>query len=204
MAGRRFFMDEGKRNMAAEKRYQARNEAYDWIQSIVSALLICVLIFVFIARIISVEGPSMNPTLNDGDKLLVSGLFYTPKQGDIVILRKESFKEEPIVKRVIAVTGQTIDIDFEKGIVYVDGKALEEDYTAEPTWRTLDFEGPVTVPEGCIFVMGDNRNNSTDSRSDRIGFVDLRYVLGRAYLLLLPGADPSTEKKDMSRIGLLH
>ncbi len=197
-------MDEGKRNMAAEKRYQARNEAYDWIQSIVSALLICVLIFVFIARIISVEGPSMNPTLNDGDKLLVSGLFYTPKQGDIVILRKESFKEEPIVKRVIAVTGQTIDIDFEKGIVYVDGKALEEDYTAEPTWRTLDFEGPVTVPEGCIFVMGDNRNNSTDSRSDRIGFVDLRYVLGRAYLLLLPGADPSTEKKDMSRIGLLH
>jgi signal peptidase I len=197
-------MDEGKRNTAAERRYQARSEAYDWIQSIVSALLICVLIFVFFARIISVEGPSMNPTLYDGDKLLVSDLFYTPKQGDIVILRKESFKDEPIVKRVIAVAGQTIDIDFEKGIVYVDGQALEEDYTAEPTWRSLDFVGPVTVPDGCIFVMGDNRNNSTDSRSDRIGFVDVRYVLGKAYLLLLPGADPVTGKKDISRIGLLH
>jgi signal peptidase I len=197
-------MDEGKRNTAAERRYQARSEAYDWIQSIVSALLICVLIFVFFARIISVEGPSMNPTLYDGDKLLVSDLFYTPKQGDIVILRKESFKDEPIVKRVIAVAGQTIDIDFEKGIVYVDGQALEEDYTAEPTWRSLDFVGPVTVPDGCIFVMGDNRNNSTDSRSDRIGFVDVRYVLGKAYLLLLPGADPVTGKKDLGRIGLLH
>jgi len=121
-----------------------------------------------------------------------------------VVLRKESFKDEPLVKRVIAVAGQTVDIDFGEGVVYVDGKALEEDYVAEPTLRQLDFSGPVTVPEGFVFLMGDNRNDSTDSRSSRIGFVDVRYIMGKAYFLILPGADPVTQKKQLGRIGWLY
>jgi signal peptidase I len=197
-------MDESNLTREELRKRTARAEAYDWLQCIVSAMLICVLIFVFLARVVGVIGSSMNPTLNDGDMLIISDLFYTPKQGDIVVLRKESFKDEPLVKRVIAVAGQTVDIDFNEGVVYVDGVALAEDYTAEPTLRQLDFSGPVTVPEGTVFLMGDNRNDSTDSRSSRIGFVDVRYIMGKAYLLILPGADPVTEKKQLSRIGWLY
>ncbi|MGI5935228.1 MAG: signal peptidase I [Oscillospiraceae bacterium] len=162
------------------------SEIYDWIQCLVSALLICVLVFVFFVRMIDVVGHSMEPTLNDSDKVIISDLFYTPKSGDIVVLRLESFRKEPIVKRIIATEGQTVDIDFENGIVYVDGQALEEDYTAEATFTRLDFYGPVTVPEGKVFVMGDNRNNSTDSRDDRIGFIDERYIMGKVYWIVFP------------------
>jgi signal peptidase I len=197
-------MDECNLTREEIKKRASLAEAYDWLQCIVSAMLICVLVFVFLARVVGVIGSSMNPTLNDGDMLIISDLFFTPKQGDIVVLRKESFKDEPLVKRVIAVAGQTVDIDFSEGVVYVDGKALEEDYVAEPTLRQLDFSGPVTVPEGFVFLMGDNRNDSTDSRSNRIGFVDVRYIMGKAYLLILPGADPVTEKKQMGRIGWLY
>jgi signal peptidase I len=199
-----YTMDESNLTREELRKRTARAEAYDWLQCIVSAMLICVLIFVFLARVVGVIGSSMNPTLNDGDMLIISDLFFTPKQGDIVVLRKESFKDEPLVKRVIAVAGQMVDIDFNEGVVYVDGKALQEDYAAEPTLRQLDFSGPVTVPEGTVFLMGDNRNDSTDSRSSRIGFVDVRYIMGKAYLLVLPGADPVTEKKQLSRIGWLY
>ena len=130
-----------------EPKAKARIEVYDWIQSILAALIAIVLLFVFGVRMVNVDGTSMLPTLEDGDRVLVSKLFYTPKQGDIVVLRKEQFLYEPIVKRVIAVEGQTIDIDFDKGIVYVDGEALDEPYILEPTYRELDFTGPVTVPE---------------------------------------------------------
>lgn len=197
-------MDECNLTREEIKKRASRAEAYDWLQCIVSAMLICVLVFVFLARVVGVIGSSMNPTLNDGDMLVISNLFYTPKQGDIVVLRKESFKDEPIVKRVIAVAGQTVDIDFNEGVVYVDDRPLEEDYVAEPTLRQLDFSGPVTVPEGFVFLMGDNRNDSTDSRSSRIGFVDIRYIMGKAYFLILPGADPVTQKKQLGRIGWLY
>lgn len=172
-----------------EKKKQEKTDALDWVQCIVTALLVCVLLFVFVGRTVGVVGHSMLPTLNDGDRLIISDLFYTPKQGDIVVLRKESLTEEPIIKRVIAVGGQTVDIDFDAGVVYVDGEALDEDYVNSPTNRELQFSGPVTVPEGCVFVLGDNRNASNDSRDERLGCVDERYIIGRVIIRLLPISD---------------
>jgi len=162
------------------------SETYDWIQCVVYALVFCVLLFVFIVRLVDVSGTSMVPTLQDSDKMVVSNLFYTPEQGDIIIFKKLEYKDEALVKRVIATEGQTVDIDFDKGIVYVDGTALDEPYTAEPTYNQLNFEGPQTVPEGCVFVMGDNRNNSTDSRDSRIGMVDTRLIIGKVYFRAFP------------------
>ena len=129
-----------------------RAEVYDWLLCVVSAILICVLVFTFVVRLVGVVGTSMVPTLHEGDYLVTSKLFYTPKQGDIVIIRKQNFDERAIVKRVIAVGGQTVDIDFSAGVVYVDGQALSEDYVNAPTYRSLDFKGPITVPENCLKI----------------------------------------------------
>ena len=198
-------MNETWPEIKKRKMKERRGETFDWIQSLVVSLLFCVLLFTFIARVINVSGTSMLDTLHNGDRILISQLFYSPKQGDVVVLRKESFSSEPIVKRIIAVEGQTVSIDFDKGVVYVDGAALDEPYTREPTHRRIDFEDEVTVPEGCLFVMGDNRNGSTDSRDDRIGFVDSRLIMGRAYFLLIPGADTKLgEARDWGRIGFIH
>lgn len=169
-----------------EKAKKREGDLFDWLQCIVTALVACVLIFVFIGRTIGVVGSSMVPTLEQGDRLIISKLFYTPQQGDIVVLQKDSFADYPLIKRVIATEGQTVDIDFDSGVVYVDGVALDEPYTAEPTVVREDFDEPVTVPEGCIFVMGDNRNRSTDSRTDSIGCVDTRLIMGKALLRLTP------------------
>lgn len=169
-----------------EKAKKREGDLFDWLQCIVTALVACVLIFVFIGRTIGVVGSSMVPTLEQGDRLIISKLFYTPQQGDIVVLQKDSFADYPLIKRVIATEGQTVDIDFDAGVVYVDGVALDEPYTAEPTVVREDFDEPVTVPEGCIFVMGDNRNRSTDSRTDSIGCVDTRLIMGKALLRLTP------------------
>ena len=177
-------------NVKAEKAPRSvRSDIYDWLQCIVMAIVICVLFFSFIVRLVDVVGSSMYPTLEDGDKIIVSNLFYTPKQGDIVVFRKDEYREEPLVKRIIAVEGQTVDIDFERGIVYVDGEPLDEPYIAEPATDPENFIGPVEVPEGCIFVMGDNRNGSTDSRFGSLGMVDTDYVLGRAVCVVFPFSD---------------
>ncbi len=166
---------------------RSRREIYDWIHCLSIALIICVVIFAFFVRLIDVRGTSMNPTLNNGDKMFVSGLFYTPKAGDVVVFKKDEYDpERALVKRVIATEGQVINIDFDNGIVYVDGVALEEDYIMEPTTNKIDFIGPQTVPEGCVFVMGDNRNASTDSRKTEIGMVDSRLILGKAYFVIYP------------------
>jgi signal peptidase I len=162
------------------------SEVYDWVQCLVAALLFCVLLFSFFVRIIGIVGTSMVPTFDNGDSVVISKLFYTPKQGDVVVLRKESFQEEPIIKRVIAVEGQTVSIDFDEHIVYVDGEALDEPYIYEPTTESLDFDGMITVPENCVFVMGDNRNNSLDSRFSLIGCVDEREIMGKVLFRVLP------------------
>ena len=169
-----------------EQKKKKSSEALDWLQCIVSALVVAILVFTFVARTTSVVGSSMVPTLEEGDLLVISRLFYQPKYGDIVVLRKESFMSDPIVKRVIATEGQTIDIDFQEGVVYVDGVALDEPYINSLTTEPEDFTEPVTVPEGHVFVMGDNRNRSTDSRSSMVGCVDTRYILGKALFRFAP------------------
>jgi signal peptidase I len=172
-----------------EKPEQEKNSllsAYEWLESIVSAIVICILIFLFVVRVVSVDGGSMTPTLLNGEKVIISRLYNEPRQGDIVVFTKKSFGDESLVKRVIATEGQTIDIDFDRGIVTVDGVQLDEPYIAELTHRALDMHTPLTVDEGCIFVMGDNRNESTDSRSNRIGQVDKRCVLGKVLLRVWP------------------
>ena len=172
---------------AAAKELAQRRDTYDWIQCLISALIVCVLVFVFIFRVIDVKGTSMVPTLNNQDKMLVSGLFYKPKAGDIVVFKKDEYDpEKALVKRIIATEGQKINIDFDKGIVYVDEVPIEEDYINDITTTKLDFIGPKTVPEGCGFVMGDNRNMSTDSRKAEIGMVDSRLIIGKVYCILFP------------------
>ena len=189
-----------------EKQTAKGRDLYEWVQSLVGSVLVVVAIFTFVIRMMGVDGHSMLNTLQHGDRLLVvnSMLYHDYKYGDIVILRKDGvFDDDPIVKRVIAVEGQTVDIDFAEGIVYVDGEALEEDYIREPTYIAEGTEFPLTVPEGSIFVMGDNRNGSSDSRDYRLGTVDTRYVIGKAAFLIFPGPDYETEKRDFKRIGVI-
>ena len=189
-----------------ERKTVRGRDLYEWIQSLVGSVLVVVAIFTFGIRMLGVDGHSMLNTLQHGDRLMVvNPIFYHDyKYGDIVILRKTGvFDNEPIVKRVIATGGQTVDIDFNEGVVYVDGEALEEDYIREPTYTAEGTEFPLTVPEGSIFVMGDNRNHSSDSRDASLGTVDTRYVIGRAVILAFPGADESTGKRDFGRIGLI-
>ena len=189
-----------------EKQTAKGRDLYEWVQSLVGSVLVVVAIFTFVIRMMGVDDHSMLNTLQHGDRLLVvnSMLYHDYKYGDIVILRKNGvFDDDPIVKRVIAVEGQTVDIDFAEGIVYVDGEALEEDYIREPTYTAEGTEFPLTVPEGSIFVMGDNRNGSSDSRDYRLGTVDTRYVIGKAAFLIFPGPDYETEKRDFKRIGVI-
>ena len=189
-----------------ERKTVRGRDLYEWIQSLVGSVLVVVAIFTFGIRMLGVDGHSMLNSLQHGDRLMVvNPIFYHDyKYGDIVILRKTGvFDNEPIVKRVIATGGQTVDIDFSEGVVYVDGEALEEDYIREPTYTAEGTEFPLTVPEGSIFVMGDNRNGSSDSRDYRLGTVDTRYVIGKAAFLLFPGLDYDTEKRNFSRIGVI-
>ena len=190
---------------AVRKEQVQGTELYEWVQALIHSVLLVILVFTFCARLIGVEGTSMVPTLQDGDRLLVTGslLYHDYKYGDIVILRKQTFDQKPIVKRVIATEGQTVDIDFSAGEVYVDGVKLDEPYINEPTREDEGVDFPLVVPEGCLFVMGDNRNGSTDSRDTRLKTVDTRYVIGRAVMIVFPGQDLYTKQRYFSRIGLL-
>ena len=181
---------------------KARMDAFDWLQCIVTALVCAIFIFVFIGRTIGVDGKSMLQTLHHQDRVVMSNLFFTPKYGDVVIFQpsSEDFGGTPLVKRVIAVSGQTVDINFDTNEVFVDGKVITEKYINEPTRTRSDFTGPVTVPEGHVFVMGDNRNNSSDSRDHRVGMVDTRYILGKVLFLLIPGGDRDNPR-DWRRFG---
>lgn len=193
----------------------AAYEVYTLLHDLVYILACVTIVFVFAIRLVGVDGDSMYPTLHDRDYLgLLSNVFYQEvEQGDIVVMTVPYFQTEPIVKRVVATEGQQVDIDFTAGLVYVDGVLLDETYIYEPTYLSYDEMGqgltyPATVPEGCIFVMGDNRNHSADSRYAPVGMVDERDVLGKVLCVLFPGKNansdyPDCRERDFSRIGLV-
>ena len=165
-----------------------------------------ILAYSLLFRVVTVSGPSMNTTLVDGDCLLLLGnaLAGEPEHGDIIVASKKTYDSGvPIIKRVIATEGQTVDIDFQTGTVYVDGIALEERYTSTPTTRSEGVAFPLTVDEGCIFVMGDNRDVSKDSRSPDIGLIDKREVVGKAVFVLFPGNNSGKQERNFARIGVL-
>lgn len=169
----------------------------EWLEVLVTAIIAVVVVFTLIFRVATIDGSSMNTTLLENQMVVISNFNYTPKYKDIVVISRnvensletQSTSKGPIIKRVIAVGGQTVNIDFETGTVYVDNEPLKEDYISTPTHARGDVNFPLYVPEGYIFVMGDNRMISLDSRSSSIGeggLVDTRYVLGRAVFRIFP------------------
>ena len=175
-----------------EKQEAKDADLFFWLQALVTAVVVLTLLFTFVVRINRVDGHSMDNTLQHNELLLVWSLGYTPKTGDIVIVDKPTatiLRGNAIVKRVIATGGQTVDIDYENSTVYVDGQALDEPYINEtmylpgdPYMQQTHFE----IPEGSVFVMGDNRNGSTDSRHELVGAVDNSFVLGHAVFSFWP------------------
>lgn len=163
-----------------------KNEIFEWFEAVILSLACVVLLFTFIFRPVGVDGQSMMNTLKNNDRVIITNIFYKPQIGDIVVITQPTSVHHPIIKRIIATENQTVDIDFETGTVYVDGKIIDETYIKEPTYLKYDIQFPVTVSEGCVFVMGDNRNNSLDSRSSEIGMIDVRYILGKAVLRAWP------------------
>ena len=188
---------ENNSNIKKDRAGDKIKQIYEWLDTVVVAVLLVVFLFTFVFRVVGIEGNSMNNTLFDKDRVVISNFFYEPKAGDIVVISRNYNNDlddtarsaSPIIKRVIATAGQTVDIDFERGIVYVDGEPLDEPYIKELTHKSGSVTFPVTVPEKSVFVMGDNRNDSLDSRYIEIGdhgMVDTRYILGKAILRILP------------------
>ncbi len=161
---------------------------FEWLQAIISAVVIVVILLTFVFRLVDVDGLSMFETLHDHDKVFVTSLLYEPKAGDVVVISHGQEYKDPIIKRVIATEGQSIKIDYDKGQVIVDGVILNEPYIYEVMEYKAVFDNPVpdVVPEGMIFVMGDNRNNSLDSRSQRVGLIHKDDIIGKAQAVVFP------------------
>ena len=190
----------------AEVKHAAEKNLLLYLHDMIYLVAAIVILFLLIFRVVIVSGDSMYNTLWDGDYvLLLSNVLYgEPEYGDVVVVSKASYDQgTPIVKRVIATEGQTVDIDFQLGLVFVDGIALDEPYTYTPTNVSEGVSFPLTVEEGCVFVMGDNRNISKDSRSPEIGLVDTREILGKALFLFFPGTDDGASQRDYDRIGAI-
>ena len=196
----------GTEETAPERRAERLEDCvYDWARSLIAAVVGVVLLFTFLARLIGVSGPSMQDTLYTGDRLLVlNAMFCDFQPGDVVVVNAYNAQlDDTLIKRVIAVGGQTVDIDFVTGTVYVDGVPLDEPYVKEPTYTADGISFPLTLAEDEMFIMGDNRNHSTDSRSVQLGPVKEGYIQGKALFLLFPGVTPDTQTRDWGRIGLI-
>lgn len=167
------------------KKSEGTASIYEWVHSLVFAVAVVVILLTFFVRLVDVSGTSMKQTLQNKDKVIVTNFFYTPSQGDIVVISHGAEYSEPIIKRVIATEGQTLSIDFEKESVVVDGKELKEDYIQGHTHQE-DGEIPKVIPEGKVFVMGDNRGVSMDSRSKTIGLIDVKDIIGKAQFVIFP------------------
>ncbi len=166
-------------------------EVFDWIESAITAVVFVILVFTFVGRLVGVEGESMLPTLHNQDRLVSTHLFYKPTNGDIVVATKPNERNEPLIKRVIAVGGQKLDIDFAANAIFIDDKRINEPYILErmDPDRSSELELPLVVPEGYVFLMGDNRNNSWDSRVEEVGLVDERHILGKIIYRVMPYND---------------
>ena len=171
-------------NKAQAVKYQG---LYDWMQSIVVTFLLVLFLLTFVGRTMGVRQSSMMPTLHDGDRMIVRSIFYTADYGDIIIFSQQTFEDgAALVKRVIALAGDVVDINTQTGTVYVNGEALFEPFTSGPSTRPVTTSFPYTVPEGHVFVLGDNRNGSTDSRDVEIGSVDQREIIGQVVAVVAP------------------
>ena len=161
-------------------------EAYEWAESFLVPLLLFLVVFVFFVRLATVNGISMEPTLHEGQRPVLRQIGYEPQYGDIVVVDRTQDGEEPLVKRVIGKAGDVIYIDFNTHEVWRNDELLDEPYINEPTALSGDLTFPTRVPEGCVFVMGDNRNHSLDSRDSSVGMVDERRVMGEAVFRIYP------------------
>ena len=200
--------DQSAMQEVKEKKLSRRQSLFKDFRDIMVVIIVFMLAYVLFFRAVVVVGNSMYDTLANGDRLLVLNNFVyrTPRPGDVIVASKDDFKGgECIIKRVIATEGQEVDIDFETGTVYVDGVALDEPYLYSPTKRPEGMKFPLVVEPGCVFVMGDNRMDSKDSRDPEIGLIDEREILGRAIFLLWPGTGTKDcpMKFDFLRIGVI-
>ena len=165
---------------------------FEWIEALIPALIVILVLFTFLFRAnIIVNGPSMKPNLLDGYKVFVSCIDKHLSRGDIIVVDgKGTSLNKPIVKRVIATAGQTVNIDFQTGIVSVDGVALDESAYIESgiTKDQGDVSFPQKVPAGHVFVLGDNRTISEDSRYRAVGMIDQRYIIGKVNFIITPFA----------------
>ncbi len=159
---------------------------YDAVATLETAVIILILLFSLVLRPAAVIGNSMLPSFSGGDRVACIHSFSGYERGDVIIISHATRKDESIIKRVIAVGGDTVDIDFYKGTVSVNGQVLDEPYVNTPTNLSYDMTFPVTVPEGKLFVLGDNRNDSLDSRSTDIGFINENKVLGKVVFRFYP------------------
>lgn len=175
----------GNTNEENDRTGELVSNLYEWVEAAVFSLLCVALIFTFVARIVGVEGSSMIPTLHNGERLIITRMAYTPRRGDIVIVNR--YTDVPLVKRVIAIGGDTLEINDETHQVLVNGAPLDESYTAGLTWSLGFPSGVQTVPADCVFVMGDNRENSEDSRDMAvIGYVRKSAIMGKAVFRFYP------------------
>lgn len=184
------------------------NTIFDWLGSLFIALVCVLLIMTFCFRVIDVDGTSMEPTLINTDKVIITDLFYTPNNGDVIVISHGEEYAKPLVKRVIATAGQDLRIDFETSSVYVDGKKLDEPYIQGVTIRGDKTEEQVNgiIPEGKLFVMGDNRTVSLDSRYKSVDLIDVRSVIGKAQIVLIPHsyAEDGSPRFDITRIRYIY
>ena len=180
---------------AMENKNAKLNNTYktvtEYIYSVFSTLLICMLViftaFTFFFRLVIVNGDSMYPTLQHTERIIISNFLYKPDYGDIIVLNKEETEDKAMIKRVIALPGDTVNIDFNSHIITINGKVIFENYEVyEPISEKGDFEYPLTVPEDAVYVLGDNRNNSIDSRYSEVGFVKLDEINGKALVRVFP------------------
>lgn len=190
------------------KKSVVTSTVFDWLGSLFMALICVLIVMSFFFRVIDVDGPSMESTLINHDKVIITDLFYTPHQGDIVVISHGESYEKALIKRVIATEGQDLQIDFENNKVYVDGELLKEDYIQGVTKLGDKSAEEVNgiIPEGKVFVMGDNRSISLDSRFHDIGLISVSDIIGKAQLDIIPHTYDSNgnAKLDFSKIRYLY